>query len=67
MKPWEVKETLKQYRKMGGSESVEIGARLSDASVEIFASSMIKKPGPEVGEILWRESEWMSKLSRKRR
>jgi len=66
MKPWEVKRTVEQYRRMSGAESVEIGAQLSEASIEIFASSLGKRPGPEVQDILWRESEWMSKLSRRR-
>ena len=66
MKPWEVKRTVEQYRKMSGAESVEIGAQLSEASIEIFASSLGKRPGPEVQEILWEGSEWMSRLSRRR-
>ncbi len=67
MKPWEVERTVKQYRRMSGSRSVEIGAQLSDASIEVFASSLGKKPGPEVHELLWGEEEWMSGLSRRRR
>jgi hypothetical protein len=66
MKPWEVEETLKLYRRMSGSKSVEIGAELSEAAVEIFASSLGRKPSPEIYDILWRESEWISERLRKK-
>ena len=67
VKPWQVKETLKLYRGMSGSESVRIGMELSDAAVKIFASSLGKKPGREVYDILWRENEWLSRKLREMR
>ncbi|KXB09266.1 hypothetical protein AKJ35_01065 [candidate division MSBL1 archaeon SCGC-AAA833F18] len=66
MKPWEVKETVEQFRKMSGSESIEIGFSLSQNAIEIFANSLGKKgPDKEVLDLIRGGNEWTSRKSQK--
>ena len=47
MKPWEIAETVKRFRRMSGSRSLELGLDLSEVAAEIFANSLGKQGGFE--------------------
>ena len=64
MKPWEVEETVRRFRRMGGAESVELGLALSEGAARIFANSLGKRePDAAVYELIRSGERWHSKRS----
>ncbi|MEM2874910.1 MAG: hypothetical protein QW567_02670 [Candidatus Hadarchaeales archaeon] len=62
MKPWEVEETVRRFRRMSGSDSVLLGLDLSETAARIFANSMGKRePDAAVYELIRKGDRWSSK------